>query len=91
MEVSRNVEEQEMEEMLNHDPLERTEEEKKEEEEKFPNSNWVEDSNKIWEEEVTTETSETEMRKNGTCLSPTQETDTDSEWTKVKGKKKEGK
>ena len=88
MEGSQNVEEKEMEERLNHHPLERTEEEKKEEEEKFPKSNWVEDSNKIWEEEVTTET---EMRKNGTCLSPTQKTETDYEWTEVKGKKKEGK
>ena len=84
------VEEQEMEERLNQDPIERTEEEKKEEQEKFPKSNWVEDSNKLWEEEVTTETTEAEVRKNSTCLSPTQKTETDSDWTEVK-KKKEGK
>ena len=40
---------------------------------------------------MTTETTETEMRKNGTCLSPTQKTETDSEWTEVNGEKERGK
>ena len=75
-------EENELEERINQDPMERTEEERREEEEKFPRSSWVTDENRIWDEEVTAE-------KNGTCLSPTQKTDSD--WTEVKGKKKESK
>ena len=72
------VEQQEMEERLNQDPIERTEEERKEEQEKFPKSNWVEDSNKLWEDEVAKEaTEEEEVRKNGTCLSPTQKDDSE--------------
>ena len=82
-------EQREMEEQFNHDPAERTEEERKEEQEKFPKSSWVDDSNKLWEDEMANETTEEEeeVRKNGTCLTPTQK---DTEWTEVK-KKKEGK
>ena len=83
-------EQREMEERFNHDPAERTEEERKEEQEKFPKSSWVDDSNKLWEEEMAKETTEEEneeVRRNGTCLTPTQK---DTEWTEVK-RKKEGK
>ena len=83
-------EQRELEERLNHHPEERTEEERKEEQEKFPKSSWADDSNKLWEEEMVKETTEEEneeVRRNGTCLTPTQE---DTEWTEVK-RKKEGK
>ena len=62
--------------------MERTEEERQEQEEKFPKSTWIADENKIWEEDLT-------ARKNGTCLTPTQKSESD--WTEVKGKKKESK
>ena len=75
-------EEKELEKRINQDPRERTEEERREEEEKFPRSSWVTDENRISDEDVAAE-------KNGTCLSPTQKTDSD--WMEVKGKKKESK
>ena len=56
-------EQREMEERFNHDPAERTEEERKEEQEKFPKSSWVDDSNKLWEEEMAKETTEEETEE----------------------------
>ena len=75
-------EEKGLKERTDQDPMDRTEEERREEEEKYPKSSWVTDENRLWSEELTPE-------KNGTCLSPTQNEDT--EWTEVKGKKKESK
>ena len=49
---------------------------------KYPKSLWVTNENRLWSEAITPE-------KNGTCLLPTQNEDT--EWTEVKGKKKESK
>ena len=74
-------EEKELKERIDQDPMDRTEEERREEE-KYPKSSWVTDENRLWSEESIPE-------KNGTCLSPTQNEET--EWKEVKGKKKENK
>ena len=75
-------EEKELKERTDQDPMDRTEEERREEEEKYPKSSWVTDENRLWSNESIPE-------KNGTCLSPTQNEDT--EWKEVKGKEKESK